>query len=385
MGNSNNNKKKAAILRSRSFTCLWLETWPTHPALLGRPSKSHALPWIPLEAIRQDGPAEKQLMKRIQKDGYTYVILLSCLLVFIGKWNERKLVQRENGTLWSEERGMATPLRQRTARESPQLETTILFRVRMAMTAVDPTASQCGVWSSHLQLKVWLAWLRRNTSSSMRAKPLSINALQCKVSSPSLISSFRISCSRSLHIVATCGKNKLKGLRGEDRTRSISKHWVEEWENTDMRATMTVKNAEVVEAFRREERAQGNRVLHVPPPAADRGDAILGTLFIFGGFIVCSGFSVGSVIVFFVLHGILLHNLGSGGFLVSLKLSISVVKIELGTLPGRVGDGHVSDVLQGNDIHGSAGGRTRCWFKRSRGVTFSNNSTANPSHWVWLL
>jgi hypothetical protein len=37
---------------------------------------------------------------------------------------------------------MATPLRQRTARESPQFETIILSGVTTATTAVDPTASQ---------------------------------------------------------------------------------------------------------------------------------------------------------------------------------------------------------------------------------------------------
>ncbi|KAG5616157.1 hypothetical protein H5410_015981 [Solanum commersonii] len=48
-------------------------------------------------------------------------------------------------TLWSVDRGIGTPFLQSTARESPQLDTTILFGVRTATTAVDPTASHCGV------------------------------------------------------------------------------------------------------------------------------------------------------------------------------------------------------------------------------------------------
>lgn len=37
---------------------------------------------------------------------------------------------------------MATPFRQRTARESPQFETMIFSGVTTATTAVEPTASQ---------------------------------------------------------------------------------------------------------------------------------------------------------------------------------------------------------------------------------------------------
>jgi len=149
-----------------------------------------------------------------------------------------------------------------------------------------------------------------------------------------------------------------------------------------MRATMAVKNAKVVKAIQREERAQGNGILHVSPPAADRGDPILGTLFIFGGVIIRQRFRVGNIFVVLLDElGILLHNLGSGGFLVILKLIISVIEIELGALPRRLGHGHVSHVVEGYDIHSSAGGgRTRGRIKRVRGVTFSYNSTANPSH-----
>jgi len=150
-----------------------------------------------------------------------------------------------------------------------------------------------------------------------------------------------------------------------------------------MRATVTVKNAEEVEVFEREERAHGNRILHVPPPAADRGDAILGTFFVFGGVIICQGLSVGNVFLLFVLDqlGVLLHNLGSGGFLVTLKLIITVIEIELGALPRRLGHRHLGYVLKRHDIHTSAGGSGRArGFKWSRSVTFSNNPTANPSH-----
>lgn len=48
---------------------------------------------------------------------------------------------------------MAAPFLQRTARESPQLDTTMLSGVTTATTAVDPTASHWGVCSSQRQLE----------------------------------------------------------------------------------------------------------------------------------------------------------------------------------------------------------------------------------------
>uniref|UniRef100_A0A9I9ELA3 Uncharacterized protein n=1 Tax=Cucumis melo TaxID=3656 RepID=A0A9I9ELA3_CUCME len=112
---------------------------------------------------------------------------------------------------------MAFPLRQRTALESPQLATMILSGVTIATTAVDPTASQSGDWSSHLQFATTTSSLfRATTSLSILRKTLfivrshrdavsaSVSAAPAASSISSLSnSSFTSSCSRSLHLIAT--------------------------------------------------------------------------------------------------------------------------------------------------------------------------------------
>ncbi|KAH0454157.1 hypothetical protein IEQ34_016081 [Dendrobium chrysotoxum] len=75
------------------------------------------------------------------------------------------------------ESGMAAPCRHRTARESPQLATTMCSGPTTATTAVDPTCSHLGVCSSHRQVvfrRSPAAPPQITTSASIREKLRSI-------------------------------------------------------------------------------------------------------------------------------------------------------------------------------------------------------------------
>lgn len=105
---------------------------------------------------------------------------------------------------------MGTPLRHRTARESPQLATTMRVGPTTATTAVDPTWSQLGFCSSHRHLGDSRGpgplLLHAAASASIRPKLRSITSLHSAGGGPDLIlsaSSATISCIRSLHDTAT--------------------------------------------------------------------------------------------------------------------------------------------------------------------------------------
>ncbi|PNT64395.1 hypothetical protein BRADI_4g28097v3 [Brachypodium distachyon] len=107
--------------------------------------------------------------------------------------------------LWSEERGTGAPSRQRTARESPQLDTTTRRASTTATTAVDPTWSH--LCASHRQLA--LSSRSRPpaaiTSASILEKLRSIAVVQESGEAPAPgSSSATSSCIRSRHASATC-------------------------------------------------------------------------------------------------------------------------------------------------------------------------------------
>lgn len=104
---------------------------------------------------------------------------------------------------------MAAPPRQRTARESPQFETTRWRGPTTATTAVEPTWSHLGSCSSQRQVGAGsLLPLEPTALASIRAKLLSMTPFHLSSPSPSnnpveRASSATISCIISPHDVAT--------------------------------------------------------------------------------------------------------------------------------------------------------------------------------------
>lgn len=119
-------------------------------------------------------------------------------------------------TLWSTERGTGLPLRQRTARESPQFATNMYSFVKIDTKAVDPIKDNCGL---HLHILEPLPSPPHrhnlNAISSILWKLRLIAVLQCSPlpfeSSPTTFirinSSSMITCMFSLHSPDTCSYN----------------------------------------------------------------------------------------------------------------------------------------------------------------------------------
>jgi len=97
-----------------------------------------------------------------------------------------------------------------------------------------------------------------------------------------------------------------------------------------MRATVTVEDAEVVEALG-EARPHRDGIFHVSSPAANGRHAELGRFFF--NFRNSYVLSFRNDVVGVVYFGFLLRHLVSSGFVAIFNCVIAVPEVELGTLP----------------------------------------------------